>query len=42
MATFTEAEKNPGVFRRATAFALDASGTMYLADERAQRILTFR
>lgn len=42
MAAFTEPEKNPGAFRRATAFAIDASGTMYLADERAPRILLYR
>jgi TolA-binding protein len=39
---YTENEKSPGAFRRATAMALDASGGLYLYDERAQRVRVYR
>jgi TolA-binding protein len=42
LVTYSEPERNPGAFARATAFALDASGGMYLYDERAQRIRVYR
>ena len=29
-------------FRRATAFALDRSGTVYLYDDRAERVMVYR
>jgi len=35
-------ERQPGWFDRAEAFALDASGTVYLYDDRAHRILVYR
>lgn len=37
-----EPEKNPGAFRRAAAFAVDAAGALYIADERLQRVLVYR
>jgi hypothetical protein len=39
---FSEPEKNPAGFRRATAFTLDAAGRLFIADERAGRVLTYR
>ena len=39
---YADPERNPGAFRRATAFALDQSAALYIADDRAQRILAFR
>lgn len=39
---FTEPERSPTAFRRATAFALDLSGGVYLYDERAERIRVYR
>jgi TolA-binding protein len=39
---YTEPEKSPGSFRKATAFAIDRTGTVYLYDDRAQRILVYR
>jgi TolA-binding protein len=35
-------EKTPTGFRRATAFAVDPSGVLYLADDRLQRIRVYR
>jgi TolA-binding protein len=42
LTTYTEPEKSPGAFHKATGFALDRAGTMYLYDDRAQRILVYR
>jgi hypothetical protein len=42
MTAYTEPERNPGAFTRATALALDASGGVYLFDERAQRVRVYR
>jgi hypothetical protein len=42
MTLYAEAEKSPGAFSRATAFALDLSGGVYLYDERAQRVAVYR
>jgi tetratricopeptide (TPR) repeat protein len=39
---YTEPEKSPGSFRKATAFAIDRTGTVYLYDDHAQRILVYR
>ena len=39
---YTEPEKSPGAFHKATAFAIDRAGTVYLYDDRAQRILVYR
>ncbi len=39
---FSEPERSPTAFSRATAFTIDASGRLYIADERAQRVLAFR
>jgi TolA-binding protein len=39
---YTEPEKSPGAFRKGTSFAFDQAGTMYLYDDRAQRILVYR
>jgi TolA-binding protein len=35
-------EKSPSSFRRATAFAVDQAGALYLADDRAQKIRVYR
>jgi TolA-binding protein len=35
-------EKSPSSFRRASAFAVDQAGAVYLADERAQKIRVYR
>jgi TolA-binding protein len=39
---FSEPEKSTTGFRRATAFALDSRGQLFIADERAARVLTYR
>jgi hypothetical protein len=39
---FTEADKAPGAFRKATAFVVDASGGVFLYDENAKRIMVYR
>ena len=39
---YTEADKSPGAFHKALGFAIDRAGTMYLYDDRAQRILVYR
>ncbi len=39
---YTEPDKSPGAFRKGTSFAFDQAGTMYLYDDRAQRILVYR
>jgi outer membrane protein assembly factor BamD (BamD/ComL family) len=39
---YTEADKSPSAFHKATGFAIDRAGTMYLYDDRAQRILVYR
>jgi TolA-binding protein len=36
--SFTQPESSPGAIRRATAFALDSAGRMYVADDRAEKI----
>ena len=42
VAMYTEPATNPTAFRRATAFALDLSGGLYLYDDRAARVLVYR
>jgi hypothetical protein len=42
LTVFAEPEKSPSGFRKATAFALDSSGAVYLYDDRLQRILVYR
>jgi len=42
VAVFTEPATNANAFRRATAFALDRSGGLYLYDERDQRVRVYR
>jgi TolA-binding protein len=42
VAVFSEPATNPNAFRRATAFALDRSGGLYLYDERDQRVRVYR
>jgi TolA-binding protein len=39
---YTEAEKAPGAFRKATSFVVDRSGGIYLYDENAKRIMVYR
>jgi len=39
---FTEGDKAPGAFRKATAFVIDASGGVFLYDENAKRIMVYR
>jgi hypothetical protein len=39
---FAEPQTNQNGLRRATAFALDPSGTIYVYDERAERVLVYR
>jgi tetratricopeptide (TPR) repeat protein len=36
------ADKNPAAFRKAMAFAVDQSGAIFLADDRAQKIRVYR
>jgi len=40
--TFTEPESSPGALRRATAFALDSQGRMYIADDNAEKIRIYQ
>jgi TolA-binding protein len=40
--TFTIAEKSPGAFTRARAFTLDATGRLYIFDERSKRIQVYQ
>jgi outer membrane protein assembly factor BamD (BamD/ComL family) len=42
LTVYSEPEKSPGAFRKATAFAIDRTGTVYLYDDHAQRILVYR
>lgn len=42
LTVYTEPDKSPGSFRKATAFAIDRTGTVYLYDDRVQRILVYR
>lgn len=39
--TYTEPEKSPGAFPRATALAIDETGRLFIADERAERIRVY-
>ena len=39
---YAEPEKSPSAFRKATAFAVDRSGGIYLYDENAKRIMVYR
>jgi TolA-binding protein len=39
---FTLPDKDPGAFRRATAFGLDESGGIFLYDDRTQRVQVYR
>jgi TolA-binding protein len=39
---FSEPEKSTTGFRRATAFTVDAAGRLFIADERAERVLAYR
>lgn len=39
---FTSPEKDPAAFRKATAFAVDPSGAVFLYDDRAQRVMVYR
>jgi TolA-binding protein len=39
---YSESDKSPNAFRKGTSFAIDQAGTMYLYDDRAQRILVYR
>jgi TolA-binding protein len=41
-ATFTMPEKDPGAFRKAVAFALDASGRMFIFDDGAHRVQVYQ
>jgi tetratricopeptide (TPR) repeat protein len=40
--TFSEAETSVGVFRRASAFALDRAGRLFVADERVDKIRLYQ
>jgi hypothetical protein len=40
--TFSEAETSAGVFRRASAFALDRAGRLFIADERVDKIRLYQ
>ena len=42
MTVYTDPPGNPTSFRRATAFALDLSGGLYLYDDRAERVRVYR
>jgi hypothetical protein len=42
LTTFAEPATVPTAFRRATAFALDGSGGVYLYDDRAERVRVYR
>jgi outer membrane protein assembly factor BamD len=39
---YSEPDKAPGALHKATAFAIDRAGTVYVYDDRAQRILVYR
>jgi TolA-binding protein len=39
---YTEPEKAPGAFKKASAFAVDRSGGVYLYDENAKKIMVYR
>jgi TolA-binding protein len=39
---YSEPEKSPGALHKATSFALDPSGAVYLYDDHAQRIVVYR
>jgi TolA-binding protein len=39
---YAEPEKSPNAFRKATSFAVDRSGGVYLYDENAKRIMVYR
>ena len=39
---YAESDKSPSAFHKALGFAIDRAGTMYLYDDRAQRILVYR
>jgi TolA-binding protein len=40
--SFTIPEKNPGAFRKASAFGLDSAGRLYIFDERVQRVQVYQ
>jgi TolA-binding protein len=40
--SFAVADKQPGTFRRATAFGLDAAGRLYVYDESAERMQVYQ
>jgi TolA-binding protein len=40
--TFLVAERAPGAFRRATAFAVDGAGRLYIHDDRAEKIQVYQ
>lgn len=42
VATFVLAERAPGAFRRATAFAVDGAGRLYIHDDRAEKIQVYQ
>lgn len=42
MTVFSPPQNDPAGFRRATAFALDPSGAVFLYDDRAERVMVYR
>ena len=42
VATITVPEKDPGAFQKPQAFALDATGRLYVFDDRSQRIQVYQ
>jgi hypothetical protein len=42
VATLSIPEKNPGAFRRAVAFGIDAAGRLYIYDDRTQLIQAYQ
>jgi outer membrane protein assembly factor BamD (BamD/ComL family) len=42
LSVFSEPQTMPNAFRRATSFALDGAGTLYLYDDRAERVRVYR
>jgi TolA-binding protein len=42
LTAYTESDKSPSAFRRATAFALDLSGGVYLYDDKIERVRVYR
>jgi len=42
ISTFTIAQNNPGSFARAKAMAVDATGRLYIFDERVKRIQIYQ